>query len=201
MITPLQSSSFDNMQLNAGMFLANFDYTEYATVAAVKTAIKTLMEEKSTDILGATRGGGTFTVTKESREIEADGKRNSFVGSTIIDSVDASITGTLLELHAENWQRGMAAADVTDSEDGKKHTIQMRNDLKDSDYLEHLCWVGDMNKGGLVLIAFDNALNTGDVNFTFTDKGEGTLPFEFHAYQKDVSNDEYAPFAVVLLDA
>jgi hypothetical protein len=40
-------------------------------------------------------------------------------------------------------------------------------------------------------------LNLTGANFTFTDKGEGTLPFEFQAHQADLSNMAYAPVSLV----
>lgn len=201
MLTPLSAESYQNMELNAGIFVVGFDYKQYKTAAAIKAALKTLIDSHDTKLLGATRGGGTFTVTKETRNIEADGARAAFKGSTIVDSVDAYISGTALEITPENVQRVFASGEVTDDEGGKMHTIKMRTFLQDSDYIESLCWVGDKADGGFVLIALDNALNNGDVNFTFSDKNEMTMPFEFHAYHDDVLGGEYAPFEIVLLDA
>ena len=36
--------------------------------------------------------------------------------------------------------------------------------------------------------------------YTFTDKGEGTLPFEFHAHQASLEDQEYAPCRIVFFD-
>ena len=38
------------------------------------------------------------------------------------------------------------------------------------------------------------------MTLTFSDKGEGTLPVEFHAYQDTVENNEYAPCAIYFFD-
>lgn len=82
---------------------------------------------------------------------------------------------------------------------GSKTTIKIRTDLKETDYIEKLCWFGDTSQG-VVLIALDNALNTTGMTLTFTDKGEGTLPFEFHAHQSSVENMEYAPCEIIFFD-
>ena len=51
-----------------------------------------------------------------------------------------------------------------------------------------------------MLIALKNALNNSGMTMTFSDKGEGTIPFEFHAYQETVEDYDYAPFEVIFLD-
>ena len=84
-ITAVRTETFKNLQLNAGAFLVNFDYASIESVDALKSAIATALVDKS-KTLGATRGGGTFTATPEVRNIEADGKRYEFVGSTVFDS-------------------------------------------------------------------------------------------------------------------
>ena len=65
------------------------------------------------------------------------------------------------------------------------------------DYLDSLCWIGDISDGSLILIELDNAFNTADFSMTFTDKSEGTMTFEFHARQADVMDYDKAPFRVV----
>ena len=60
-----------------------------------------------------------------------------------------------------------------------------------------MCWVGDTSDQGFVLINLDNVINLTGANFTFTDKGEGTLPFEFQAHHKELKNMKYAPCEIV----
>lgn len=196
--SPIRTEAFKKLQLNAGIFIAGFDYSNIADADALKTAIAAAVTD-GRDILGVTRGGGTFTVNKEVRTPEADGLRYPFKGQDFIDSIDAYLSGTLLEATPENFQRIMSQADITTS--GKKTTITMHTATDvDTDYIEHLCWVGDLADGRLVLIELDNAYNTADFSLTFTDKGEGTMPFEFHARQDDVSDYDEAPFRVIFFE-
>lgn len=196
MVTGLRSETFKRLQLNAGAFLIGFEYKTIADAAALKTAIAAALKD-DTKTLGATRGGGTFECTPEVRNIEADGKRYEFVGSTVFDSWTVRMTGTLMEVTADNFKRVLSAADIAKAE-GKK-TITVRTDIAPADYLPSLVWVGDTSEG-FVLIALKNALNTTGANLTFTDKGEGTLPFEFHAHQDSVEDSETAPFEIVYFD-
>lgn len=198
MTTGLRASTFENLQLNAGMFLANFDYSTATDAATLGAMLKTEREKTSgSALIGATRGGGTFVCTPNTRSIEADGKREEWKGSSVNDGWTIKLTTTLLEINATNLKRSFGTADVTDTE--KKHTIKIRTDIKDADYIESLVWVGDTSKG-YVLIAIKNALNTAGATLTWTDKGEGTIPVEFTAHQDGLETDGYAPCEVIFFD-
>ena len=196
MTTGLSSKTFKRLQLNAGVFLKGFNHKSYQDLSALKAAIAEAIEDEGMRI-GATRGGGTFECTPEVRNIEADGKRYEFIGSTVFDSWTVRLTGTMMEIVPENLSTVIAAADVT-GEKGKR-TIRARTDLLPTDYIDSLVWIGDTSEG-YILIALKNALNTTGATLTFTDKGEGTLPFEFHAHQDSALDMEYAPFEIVYFE-
>lgn len=196
--SPIRSEAFQNLQLNAGCFLVDFAHDSITDATALKTAIKAALSDM-TKILGVTRGGGTFTVTREIRTPEVDGMRYAFKGADFVDSADAYLSGTLLEVVAQNFKRLLGTGDATTS--GKKTTVTMHTAIDaDNDYIDHLCWVGDLADGRAVLIELDNAFNTSDFSLTFTDKGEGTMTFEFHARQANVDDYDNAPFRVIFFD-
>lgn len=192
----LRNATFDNLQLNAGMFLKNFDYSSYADANALKAAIATAIAA-GTNILGATRGGGTFTVTREMRTPDIDGMRYRFKGGNFVDSVDAYLSTTVVEVTANNFADLLGGTKTTS---GKKTTVKMQTAIDDEDYLTNVCWVGDLADGRLVLICLKNALNTADFTLTFSDKSEGTLAVEFHACQNEVNDYDEAPFEVVFFE-
>lgn len=193
--SPIRAEAFENLQLNAGVFLVDFDHSSISNASALKTAISTALSDP-TKILGVTRGGGSFTVTKETRTPDVDGMRYPFKGSDFVDSTDAYLSGTLLEVIPQNFARLLGTGDVSTS--GSKTTITMHTAVNpNTDYIDSLCWVGDIADGRLVLIELDNAFNTADFSLTFTDKGEGTMTFEFHARQADVNDYDNAPFRVI----
>ena len=195
--TPLRSETFENLQLNAGIFIKNLDYSSITDASALKTAI-TAAITAGTNILGATRGGGTFVASRETREPDADGKRYSYKGGRFVDSADARLTTTLIEITPDNLVLALGGASSTTS--GKKTTIKMHTAIQNSDYISSLTWFGDLADGRLVAIQLKNALNTGDLSLTFTDKGEGTLPVELHAHQDSVEDYDEAPFEIVFFD-
>lgn len=195
--TPLRSATFDNLQLNAGVFIKNLDYSSTADSSALKTAIAAAITAGTT-ILGATRGGGTFVVSKDVREPDIDGKRYSFKGGKFVDGASAKLTTTLVEITPENLVLALGSGVKTTS--GKKTTIKMNTEISSSDYISTLTWFGDLADGRMVAITLENALNTSDLSLTFTDKGEGTLPVEIEAHQANVNDYSQAPFEVVFFD-
>lgn len=196
--SPIRSAAFENLQLNAGIFLLNTDYSNIADATALKAAIATEITA-GTNILGVTRGGGAFNVTREMRVPEVDGIRYVPKGARFVDSADAYLSTTLLEVTPANFKRLLGSGDATTS--GKKTIVTMRTAINpDTDYIQHLQWVGDLADGRLALIELDNALNTSDFSLTFTDKGEGTMAAEFHAHQDDVLDYDEAPFRVVFFE-
>lgn len=196
MTTGLRPQTFEKLQLNAGIFLEGFSHDDVADAAALKTKLAEFIAA-GVGLLGATRGGGSFEYTPEIRTIEADGMRDPYKGSIVNDRRVVKMKGTLLEITPDNFKRVLASAEV--EKDGAKTTVKVRTEIRDEDYIEHLCWVGDTSRG-FVLIELDNALNLNGATFTFTDKGEGTLPFEFQAHHANLEDQEYAPFRIVFLD-
>lgn len=200
-VTAVRPQTFERLQLNAGAFLKNFDVSTYTEYDKLEEALFAAIKDNA-KALGATRGGGTFTATPTMRNIEADGKRYEFKGSTVVDSWDIKLTATLMEITPDNFALALGTAEkTTDSSftKGKKTVINLRTDIKDEDYIENLVWFGNTSKG-LVAIVLDNALNNTGVTLTFSDKGEGTLPVEFHAYQSSVEDNEYAPCSIYFFD-
>lgn len=199
--TPLRSATFSNLQLNAGIFIANADYSSIANATTLGTAISNLIAGttsalgSSAKLLGATRGGGSFTVTRELRQPDVDGRRYGFKGDTFVDSVEAQLSTTLVEITPDTFLTALAGSSMTGS--SPKQTIKLSTAISTSNYLTNVCWIGDLADGKLVLICLNNALNQADLTLTFTDKGEGTIPVEFHAKQASVNDYDYAPFEIV----
>lgn len=196
MITGLRTATFENLQLNAGVFLENFDVDSYTDADALEDAILAALEAES-GLIGATIGDGTFVAEPEMRDIEANGKRYPVIGSTVNDSWNGRLTGTMKEITPDNFKRVLVSCDMTKTGNVTKLTV--RTEIKKEDYIPRLCWVGDTSKG-FVLIELDNALNINGATFTFTDKGEGQLPFEFKAHVDDLSKQDEAPFRIYFFD-
>ena len=198
MITGLRPKTFENLQTNAGTFLKRFEWKTHKTYEALLAAIVSALDDPEKTV-GATVGGGSFQCTPTLRNIEADGMRYQFVGSTVNDMWTVKLTGTMKEITPQNFKDALISADMDTSDDGLVTTIKVRTDIEEEDYIPSLCWVGDTSRG-FVLIDLQNALNLTGANFTFVDKGEGSLPFEFQAHAKDLANMKYAPVEIVFFN-
>lgn len=196
MMTGLNPATFEKLQLNAGLFLRGFDFSSATTAAQLRLLVADAITDGSC-VIGATRGGGTFQCAPSLRSIEADGLRSPTVGSTVNDGWTVKLSGTMLEITPENFAAALICADV--NRQGSMTTLQVRSEINEEDYIPSLCWIGDTSRG-FVLIELTNALNMKGAAFTFTDKGEGTLPFEFQAHQGPEDDPAYAPFRIVFFD-
>ena len=196
-IAPVREEGFDNLLLNAGVFVKNLDYSAIADADALLVAIEAAIAN-DTGILGMTRGGGSFRVARDIRNIEADGIRYPWKGGKFVDSADPSLSTTLIEQTAANLKDALGSCTVSSS--GKKTTLTMNTMIQSADYIPRLTWFGSLLDGRMAAITLFNALNTADLNITFTDKGEATSPVEFHGHQENVNDYDTAPVEVVIFE-
>ena len=184
-----------HLQLNAGVFLKDFDHSTATNAASFKTLLETALSDE-TKIFGCTRGGGTFVATPEVREPELDGKRYRAVGLVLFDSWDVRMTGTLVEAYPGNFQAILATLDKDDTSTTTKEIYKLRTALSSSDYIGNLTWVSILGDGTYMVIDLENVVNLDGATFTFQDKNEGTLPFNFAACADTIVGNDKAPFTL-----
>lgn len=207
MITGLRKETFQNLLLNAGLFVVNLPYEDFTSASQLIAALKQLAAsdtvvngsdaQEGGALLGATIGGGTFQATPTIRNIEVDGKRYEFVGSSQNDGWTIQMTGTLKEITPGTLKTALVMADVATT--GSVTKVTLHTDIMEKDYIKSLIWVGDTSKGA-ALISLKNALNTTGASMTFTDKGEATLPFTFVAHQDNVDDYDLAPVEILFFE-
>ena len=134
MVTGLTSATFQRLQLNAGVFLKDFDFSAATDKASLETMVLQAMENAD-QVMGATRGGGTFVCTPTVRSIEADGRRGPMKGGEVIDMWDVKLTTTLLEITPSNFKAALMCCDAEPS--GSKTKLTVRMDIQDKDYIPH----------------------------------------------------------------
>lgn len=182
-LTGYTNKTYKNLQLNAGMFVKSFN-PEVDDIATAK-------------ILGATQGGGNFTAIPEMRAIELDGVRGVAVGMQVIDSWEVKLTTTLKEMTAENFKLALASGKITKATGEEKYDkITANNNLSDADYIDNVCWLGTLaGSSEPVCILVKNVLNTNGLNFTFEDKGDGSIEIELTGHYSADSLDS-PPFTI-----
>lgn len=195
-MTGIHEETFSNLQLNAGVFLKDLDWSGAADREALKALLAGALRDPA-HVLGATRGGGSFTCKPTLRFLEADGLRGDTLGATVCDRWEVRLSGTLLEVTPENLALCLTGGRAETT--GGVTRVTPACEVEPEHYLPRLCWVGDMAGGGALLIELRNVLNTGGVSLNFRDRGEGTLPFSFLAHAEPGS--EELPCSVVFFDA
>lgn len=179
-LTGFQSTTPSNFQLGAGVLLRNFD-------VATKTVSKS-------DIISATRGGGSFSAVPTVRQVAVDGVPTYTKGLETVDEWVVTLNTTILECTEANLKLALGLGTAT--QEGK---ITATNDANDDDYAD-VWWVGNRKDGAKIAIRVMNAVNLGGLNLTITDKGEGTIAVTFTGhYAQDKLNT--APFEIHVLSA
>ena len=180
--TKIPETTFQNLQLNAGVLLSAFN-PESATVA-------------NESIIGATTGGVNFTATPTFSDYgeDIDNCPKNMKELKKLDTWEISMSGTYVTVDANAVKALVGAADVS----GNK--ITPRNDLKLTDFTD-VWWVGDYSdqngetNGGFVAIHMMNALSTGGFAIKSSDNGKGNFAFTYTAHYS-MSAQDTVPFEV-----
>ena len=182
--TGLTDRTIVNLQLNAGVLLTK--YTKGTDI-------------EEDDIIGATRGGGSFTAVPTVHQAAIDGAPTYTKGLERVDDWVITLNATMVELNDDAVSRALGVGVVkteTGSGTTKDTTFTVKRTVNDADYKD-LYWVGDLSNGQNVVIKIKNALNTSGLNLTFTDRGEGTYALALIGHFT-VDDLDTAPFELTI---
>ena len=156
-----------------------------------------------TDPIGATRGGSSFSVEKEDREIEVDGVRGPTMGMKRTIRHVASLETTLMEFTEQlfvDLTQG-TAEELTGSDFIE---VTPSNNITIESYVDNLTLVADiMNQDVPVAIMLKNALIEGEWDIETNDEDEGLISVTFmsHYDSGDVSDVPYRIFIPQAVEA
>lgn len=140
--------------------------------------------------IGLTRGGSSFTVEREYREIEADGDLGPVMGRIAIDREVAKLTVNALELFDSTkmlkYFPGMAVT-------AGKLTSTLKIIAGDH---SDVTWSGKTIDGKTVVITIEDAINMGNLEWTLEDKNEVVPSLEFTATYTEATRDSVSPWNV-----
>lgn len=182
--TRVPEAAFQNLQLNAGILLSDFD-----------TSTGTAEE---TDLLGATSGGTNFTATPTYSDWgeDVDNCPVNVKELKKLDSWAVTMSGTFVTVTANLAKTLVGAADS----DATK--VTPRNDVAVDDFTD-LWWVGDYSdkngdtKGGYVAIHMLNSLSTGGFQLQSANRAKGQFAFEFTGHYS-IEDQNKVPFEVYI---
>lgn len=175
--TKIPATTFENIQLNAGILLDNFDPAT----------------GEIGNIIGATTGGITFAATPSYTDYgdDIDNCPKNTKELKKQDSVEAKMSGTFVTVTASLAHLLIAAGDI-DAND-PTHIVP-RKDIEAGDFKD-IWWVGDYsdkNNGanaGYCAIHLMNALSTAGFQIKSADKAKGQFAFEFTGHFSILDQD------------
>lgn len=189
--TQIPSNTFEQIQLNAGVLLTDFD--------------PTTGELSLEDIIGATSGGVNFTDTPSFTDYgdDIDNCPKNTKELKRVDSREVKMTGTYITVNSNLVRDLIATADVSEVKTGEGSSatkvadkITPRDDIIDDDFKD-LWWVGDYSNedGGFIAIHMMNTLSTAGFQIQSGDKSKGNFSFEYTAHYS-IENQTQVPYEV-----
>lgn len=159
--TVIPQSTFDDLQVDAGVLLNAFDPTNPAPPA-------------DSAIICATTGGinPSCVPTYSDYGEDIDNVPSNMKELKHLDGWECKIGTTCLGTSPELIKLALGAADI----DGTTKIVP-RKDLEQTDFAD-IWWVGDKADGGLVAIQLKNALSTGGFSLQTTKNGKGQVTLE-----------------------
>lgn len=164
----LTQEQIENIQIDYGIVFVNYGE----------------VDEKQ---LAPTRGGGTFTVTKNIRDIEFDGRKGKTKGAQVADEINAMLSVALLNTSMENLALAMPWATYSDGKlSAKSSNLGV---IQDSAYLSNITMFAKVVGGGYKKITLYEAMTENDFSLAAAPKAEGVVTLEIHAHW-DAKNDD-----------
>lgn len=154
----IPESTLQDMQLDAGVLLKNFDPSNPTVVNA--------------DIITATTGGVQATCQPSYSDLaeDVDNVPNGMMEFQHNDGWECTLSTTALGTSPEMIRMSLGCADIDGTDTTK---IVPRADLQQSDFMSSVWWVGDKAGGGFVAIQLKNALSTEGFSLQTTKNGKG----------------------------
>lgn len=149
-------------------------------------------------LMGATRGGATFTVEREDRQPEIDGIRGRVKGLSRVITHNARLEVTFVEMSLELFlevSRGTSAVGSGATVD--QNIITPGNEIVLTDYADNIALVASVaNSSAPVVILLKNALQDGEWSITTGDQTEGELPVTWYGHYEGLTGDENPPYEI-----
>lgn len=155
----IPQSTFDDLILDAGMLLTDFDPTDPS-------------EPADEDIITATTGGINIVCTPTFSDLgeDVDNVPLNMKELKHLDSWECSMSTTALGTSAANIKLALGCADVS-GDNG--YNVVPRASLKQADF-SSIWWVGPKAAGGWVAVKLFNALSTDGLSIQTTKNGKAT---------------------------
>ena len=166
--TAISSDVFDELQLDAGVILSNFNPANP-------------VRPSNDDILATTTGGINVVCQPSYSDLleDVDNAPNNTVEGAHIDSWTATMSFTSIKFNESNTKWSLGAA-TSSNGTGYKKIVPNRN-VSIADFSD-VWWVGDKADGGAYAVKLMNAISTDGLNIQTTKNGKGTNAFTLNGH-------------------
>lgn len=177
--TLISEDAFDELQLDAGVLLSQFN-----PASPVRPA--------SADIIATTSGGINVTCIPTYSDFgeDVDNVPNNMMEFKHLDSWECKFSFTSLKFNSANTKFALGAADSTTPSGGNYTKITPRRDLSQNDFTDTIWWVGDKANGGAYAVCLKNALSTGGLSIQTSKNNKGTSTMELTGHVSADAQDD-----------
>lgn len=167
-LSGLSDQTFETLVLDAGACYFNINLTALEAGGNFTTAVQNAIA--SAIPVGATRGGASFNVNRELRQIEADGQLGPTKGLLRRTNVAPVLTVTLLEQSIENIRRQFPGVVVSTAGAWARVT---GGPITGETYLDNVALITTYGEEGkFIVLVVENALVLESPDFQTADKDE-----------------------------
>ena len=155
--------------------------------------------ETGESLLGATRGGNTFTIEQDIREMEVDGAKGPVKGSKRITAVRAILVANFIEISPTILQLalpGSAVADYPDTPSKTHDAVTRALAIALTDYKDNVAIVGEVTGAAatsyIECIAKNPLANDNfEISFAPNDEGVITVRWVAHFTPDDLDTEPW----------
>lgn len=180
--TVIPESTFDDLQLDAGVLLTTFDPDD-------------VQAPDDEDIICATTGGINATCIPTYSDLgeDIDNCPTNMMELKHLDGWECKLSFTSLGTDVDGIKLALGAADVSDD------SVVPRRNLDQDDFTDSIWWVGDRADGGCVAIELKNALSTGGFSLQTTKSGKGQTTCEITGHVS-IEDQDTVPMVFYSID-
>lgn len=132
--------------------------------------------ELSEAMIGVTRGGNTFQVEPEYKDIQRDGARGKEKHMKRLINLDANLVVNLMTLSKENIKDAVGCANV------EGDIVKTKLDVEETDYIDNITLIGEKLGGGYIRITIFNAFSDEGIEIAMEDREETVVEVTFAAH-------------------
>lgn len=145
-------------------------------------------------LLGATRGGSTFTVETEYRDMPVDGAKGMVQGGRRITKVGVKLSSTFVEWSTDLMKILLPGA--TESLSGDHDVITRSLQLSDSNYLSNVAIIGEISSStaagpGILIARRVIATSPFEAAMVDSDEAAPKVTFEGHFSSSDLDTEPW----------